>query len=64
MADFIVILIIAAAVFVAVAYIVKAKKSGAKCIGCSSAGTCASKGRGGCSCTDIDEIVKQIKNGK
>ena len=64
MADLIVILIIAASVLVAVIYIVKAKKRGAKCIGCSAAGTCGSKGREGCSCADTDEILKRIKNGK
>ena len=49
-----VILIIVLAVILggAVAYIVRAKKRGAKCIGCPAAGSCgAKKGScGGCSC--------------
>ena len=39
----IIVLIIAAAVV----YIIKAKKSGAKCIGCPSGGQCSN---GGCGC--------------
>jgi hypothetical protein len=61
MADLIVILIIAAAVIAAVAYIVKAKKNGAKCIGCAAAGSCRSRGKGGCGNVDIDEIIRQIQ---
>ena len=48
MADFIVIAVVAAIVGGASAYIYKAKKNGARCVGCSSAGQC---GRvSGCSC--------------
>ncbi len=54
MESFIVGLIIAAIVGAAVAYIIKEKKKGVRCIGCPSAGTCASKNKGslegGCSC--------------
>ncbi len=32
-------------------YIVKAKKSGVKCIGCPQGGTCASKNNGTTECT-------------
>ena len=45
--DFFVIVIISAIVGGAVAYIVKAKKSGQKCIGCPDSKTCSSSG--GCS---------------
>ena len=50
MADIIVGLIIAFAVFKAIRYIYKAKKSGVKCIGCPDAGTCASKNASACGC--------------
>ncbi len=64
MADAIVILIILAAVTAAITYIIKAKKRGVKCIGCSAADTCGSAGNPQVSCSacgDIDEIVLQIK---
>lgn len=48
------IIVIAAIVLIiggAVAYIVKAKKSGKKCIGCPDGCSCSSKGKsGGCGC--------------
>ena len=50
MADFIVLGIVLILVVAALFYIYKQKKSGAKCIGCSMSGTCASKSRGGCNC--------------
>jgi hypothetical protein len=45
MKNVIVILIVAAIVCVAIAYIVKEKKKGTKCIGCPSAGTCPHGGK-------------------
>ena len=52
MADFIAAAILLAAVGMAVAHIVKAKKSGVKCIGCPSGGCCSGKkdGSSGCGC--------------
>ena len=50
MVNFIVGAMIVALVAMAVAYIVKAKKQGAKCIGCSAAGACAHANAGGCAC--------------
>lgn len=51
MANFLVIGIILLIVSIAVTYIWKAKKSGAKCIGCPSAGGCSGKdGHTGCNC--------------
>lgn len=47
MTDIIIIMIVVVIVGTAVAYIVKEKKRGAKCIGCPSAGECAYK-RSGC----------------
>lgn len=49
MTDVIVILVLGAMVGLAVGYIVKAKKSGKKCIGCA-AGTCEGRKNGGCAC--------------
>lgn len=43
MADFIIVAVLLALVGAAVRYIVKAKKSGAKCIGCPASGECAHK---------------------
>ena len=54
MTDIIVILIIALIIFLASAYIYKAKKSGKKCIGCPSSGCCSKKS---CTCnTDTKQI--------
>lgn len=46
MADFIVIVVLAVVIGGAVAYMVKQKKRGARCIGCSSGGCCS----GSCNC--------------
>lgn len=51
MTDFLVIGILVLIVGAAVTYIWKAKKSGVKCIGCPSAGTCSGKeGHTVCNC--------------
>ena len=42
MADIIALLVIAAVIAAAVAYMVKAKRNGAKCIGCPAGGSCPS----------------------
>ena len=42
MADIIIIVIVAIAVGSALSYIRKAKKSGARCVGCSDSGSCGS----------------------
>jgi len=49
-ADVIIILIIIACVAAAIAYIVKEKKKGIKCIGCPESGTCPYSSAGGCHC--------------
>lgn len=50
MSNIIVIALVALIVGAAVAYIIREKKKGVKCIGCPHAGECASKNRsGGCS---------------
>lgn len=49
--NIIIIAVILAVVALAVFYIIKAKKSGKKCIGCPDSGACsAKKCEGGCSC--------------
>ena len=45
MADFIVAVILIAMIGGAVAYIIKAKKSGVKCIGCPAGGSCPGSGK-------------------
>lgn len=51
MADLVIAGILLLAVGVAAAYIIKAKKSGKTCIGCSSGGCCSGKCSGHCSDT-------------
>lgn len=51
MTDIIIIAILLIVVGGAVFYIVKAKKSGAKCIGCPAAGNCPSKNAGKLTCS-------------
>ena len=53
MTDLIVVAILAVVLGGAIRYLVKAKKSGAKCIGCSS-GSCSGV-CGGCGCHNSDE---------
>lgn len=51
MIDVIVLAIVAVVISLAISYIVKAKKSGAKCIGCPSGCNCSAKNTGeGCDC--------------
>ena len=47
--DIIVIAIIIAIVGGAMAYIIRAKKSGKKCIGCPDSCSCSARSKGGCS---------------
>ena len=51
MTNFIVIVVIIAIVGGAIAYIIKEKKRGVKCIGCPAAGSCPNSGKckGNCS---------------
>lgn len=58
MADFLIVVILLVIVGGAVAYIVKQKKQGAKCIGCPSAAACSHKCEvcGGC-CTESDNEI-------
>lgn len=48
MADLITVVVLLAVIGAAVIYIVKAKKRGAKCIGCPAAATCSHGCNGGC----------------
>ena len=48
MENAILIVVLAAILGGAIAYIVKAKRSGVKCIGCSAGGQCAQKKGGAC----------------
>ena len=50
MADFIIVGVLVIIIGAAVAYIVKAKKSGVRCVGCPSGGQCSGKGGGHCEC--------------
>lgn len=57
MANAVVLLVLAVIIGAAVAYIIKAKKSGVKCIGCSAGGcSCADASAGcGCGCSGCGE---------
>lgn len=46
MADFMIGIVVLLAIGAAVAYIIKEKKRGVKCIGCPAAGTCSRKNNG------------------
>lgn len=50
MVDFIVVALLFIAIGAALVYLVKAKKNGAKCIGCPAGTECAHGGCGGCRC--------------
>ena len=50
MADAIIIAIVLVAMAAAIAYIVRQKKRGVKCIGCSAAGTCGKQNGTGTPC--------------
>ena len=60
MADAIVILIILAALAAAIIYIVKAKRRGVKCIGCS-AGENACSGTGCAGCSSMEAMKAEIE---
>ena len=49
MVDFLIVIVLLVILGAAIIYIVKAKKSGAKCIGCPHAKTCGKSGGCGCS---------------
>ena len=57
--DYLIIGIIVVIIGFAVAYVIKAKKSGKKCIGCpdggSCSGSCSSCSSGCCSCSDKND---------
>lgn len=55
MADFIVAAVLLILVGAAVVYIIKAKKSGVKCVGCPDGGTCAYKCEGCSGCHTKEE---------
>lgn len=58
MTDLIVVGIILIIIGAAVAYIVKAKNRGVKCIGCPAGGNCPEKSGGGCGC-NLEEKIKE-----
>ena len=49
MENILIIAVVLAIVGLAVGYVIRAKKKGAKCIGCPSGGTCGKSGCSGCS---------------
>lgn len=68
-ADFIIITVLAVLIVGAVFYIVKTRKSGAKCIGCLSCGNCSERlnsgnkeNCGSCICETQCEISEKTEN--
>ncbi len=57
--DIIVVAVIALIVGAAALYIIKAKKSGKKCIGCPDGCCCPNSGKGKCSCGGAEGEKKQ-----
>lgn len=56
MANVLITIIIVVILIAAIAYIIKAKKSGQKCIGCPASATCgAKKDSAGCCCATDDK---------
>lgn len=55
MTDVIIVAVVGVIIALAAGYIVKAKKSGKKCIGCPDSACCPSSKDGGCSCCDSQE---------
>lgn len=55
MANFIIVVVLAAIIGLSIAYIVKEKKRGVRCIGCPDGGSCSGchgcSGAGSCSCS-------------
>ena len=55
MTDLLIVLIVLAAIVLAAAYVIRAKKSGQACIGCPHAKACAEKHRSSCGCGCHDD---------
>ena len=61
LADIIVVAVIGLILCAAIAYIIKAKKSGKKCIGCPDGCSCSAKnGDNKCSCCSGEKDKKKI----
>lgn len=65
MVNLIIVLVLAGALAASITYIVKEKKRGVKCIGCSACGSCSSEQDAAGACDlgfrDIDEMANEIK---
>ena len=57
MADLLIVIVIGLVLSIAITYIVKQKKAGVRCIGCSHACTCSKKSK-----CDSNSLVSQYKN--
>ncbi|MFI3237451.1 MAG: FeoB-associated Cys-rich membrane protein [Lachnospiraceae bacterium] len=55
MIDIILVVVIIAILGLSIGYIVRAKKRGVKCIGCSSGSTCSGHCGGSCSCHEEEQ---------
>lgn len=57
--DIVLVLILLLILGAAIAYIVRAKKNGAKCIGCPANGSCGHAGKSGCGCHDTEQEAQK-----
>jgi len=55
MKNIIALIIIALIIGLALKYIIKSKKSGAKCIGCPSGSNCSAKQKSECNCSNTEK---------
>lgn len=61
--DVVVIVVLLLVIGAATAYIIKAKKSGKKCIGCPDGCSCSTKGgAAGCNCGCSDAAIENEKD--
>ena len=66
MTDIVAVCVIALVLGAAIAYIVRQKRAGVKCIGCSAAGGCAGKAgaaQAGCSCgcASVERMLADVE---
>lgn len=64
MSDIVASVFLVVALSAAIAYIVRAKRAGVKCVGCSVAGSCSSKQASSCECgcSAADKMVADMQN--
>ncbi len=64
MSDIVASVFLVAALTAAIAYIVRAKRAGVKCVGCPVAGSCSDKNKGAseCSCSAVESMLANMES--